>query len=219
MDLDLGHRLSVWAVAPFVLMLLAVAVLPITTPGWFHRNRNKAIVSLVLGLPTVLYLLAFLGKAAVHPVGSRAEDYVSFMVLLLSLYVISGGIYLHGNLLAKPLTNLGFLVVGALLANVIGTMGASMILVRPLLRTNGERTHRAHTIIFFVFCVANVGGLLTPLGPPLFLGFLSGVPFAWTLHLWPQWLLALGLILMVYIVVEVYQYRREPGMARALDQG
>ena len=110
---------------------------------------------------------------------STAEEYVSFIILLLALFTISGGIYLTGNLVATPRTNLTFLVLGAVLASFVGTMGASMLLIRPLLRANSERTHTRHTVVFFIFAVSNIGGMLTPLGdPPLFLGFLRGVPFA-----------------------------------------
>ena len=149
---------------------------------------------------------------------STGHEYVSFIALLFTLFAISGGIYLTGNLVATPKHNLTFLVVGAILASFIGTMGASMVLIRPLLRANSERKYAKHTIIFFIFAVSNVGGLLTPLGdPPLFLGFLRGVPFAWTLRLWPQWLLVVGLVLVVYMAVEFFYFRKEPAAARRMD--
>ena len=117
------------------------------------------------------------------------EEYVSFIILLAGLYVISGGVLLRGDLAATPLTNTGFLAVGSLLASFVGTTGASMLLIRPLLQTNRERTRVSHTVVFFIFTVSNIGGMLTPLGdPPLFLGYLQGVPFAWTFRLWPHWL-------------------------------
>src|SRR3989449_2916597 len=140
-----------------------------------------------------------------------AEDYVSFMVLLAGLYVMSGGIRLTGDLEATPLTNAVFLAVGALLASFIGTTGASMLLIRPLLQTNRERRRVKHTVIFFIFLVSNVGGMLTPLGdPPLFLGYLQGVPFAWTFRLWPHWLLMVGVLLVTYFVWDTVLYTREP---------
>ena len=139
--------------------------------------------------------------------------------MLLALFTISGGIHLTGNLLATPLTNLAFLVAGTILATFIGTMGASMLLVRPLLRANSERKYARHTVVFFILLVCNAGGLLTPLGdPPLFLGFLRGVPFSWTLGLWPQWALVVGLILLIYLVVEVHWYRREPADTHRWDR-
>jgi Na+/H+ antiporter NhaD/arsenite permease-like protein len=215
---ELGGQLGFWAVVPFALMLLAVAILPLVAEPWFGRNRNKAIVAAVLGVPTVAYLVAAFGHLGLDRAGSTGEEYVSFIVLLFALFTISGGIYLTGNLVATPRTNLGFLAVGAVLASFIGTMGASMVLIRPLLRANSERLYARHTIIFFIFAVSNVGGLLTPLGdPPLFLGFLRGVPFGWTLGLWREWLLVTGLVLAVYLAVEYRNYRKEPESARRMD--
>jgi len=215
---ELGHQVGVWTLAPFVIMLLAVAVLPLVAGCWFHHNRNKAIVSLVLGLPTVVYILAAFGHTGLEAAAASGEEYISFIILLLALYTISGGIYLTGNLVATPRITLTFLVAGAVLANLIGTMGASMVLIRPLLRANSERTRSVHTVVFFIFTVSNIGGMLTPLGdPPLFLGFLRGVPFQWTLRLWPQWLLGLALVLTIYAVIEYRAFRKEPPKARRED--
>src|SRR2546425_5036747 len=148
-----------------------------------------------------------------------AEDYVSFMVLLAGLYVMSGGIRLTGDLEATPLTNSVFLAVGTLLASFIGTTGASMLLIRPLLQTNRERRHVKHTVIFFIFLVSNVGGMLTPLGdPPLFLGYLSGVPFGWTFRLWPQWLFMVAVLLLLYFVWDTRRYVHEPLAALRRDR-
>ena len=141
---------------------------------------------------------------------STGEEYISFIVLLTALFTISGGIYLTGNLLGTPLTNVAFLVTGAVLANFIGTTGAAMVLIRPLLRANSERHHQKHVVIFFIFVVANIGGLLTPLGdPPLFLGFLRGVDFFWTMRLLPQWALAVGLTVGVFYILDYRAYRSE----------
>src|SRR5262245_40425582 len=177
----LGHVLSVWSVAPFVLMLLGIAVIPLWLPHAWEKHRNKALLSLVLGLPIAIYV----GLHDAGVVARTALDYAAFIVLLGSLYVISGGIVLRGDLRATPAVNTAFLAIGALLANVIGTTGASMLLIRPLLQTNvPERRHIAHLPVFFIFVVSNCGGVLTPLGdPPLFLGYLRGVPFFWTLRL------------------------------------
>jgi Na+/H+ antiporter NhaD/arsenite permease-like protein len=214
----LGEQLGPWTLAPFVCMLFAVAILPLVAGRWFHKNRSKALVALVLGLPTVIYLIATYGHLGLDSVVVTAEDYVSFIVLLAALYTVSGGIFLTGNLMATPRTNLAFLATGALLANFVGTMGASMILIRPLLRSNSERVHARHTVVFFIFAVSNIVGMLTPLGdPPLFLGFLRGVPFAWTLGLWPQWLLSLALLFAAYLAIEFYYYLREPAQARRCD--
>src|SRR5207247_11042328 len=130
-----------------------------------------------------------------------AEEYLSFIVLLAALYVSSGGILMRGDLLATPLVNSAFLATGSVLASFIGTTGASMLLIRALLQTNRERTRVRPTVLFFIFSVSNIGGMLTPLGdPPLFLGYLQGVPFAWTFRLWPHWLLMVGVLLVTYFV-------------------
>lgn len=217
-SIELGRQLGFWTLAPFACMLLAVAVLPLLCGCWFDQNRNKAIIAFVLGVPSVVYLIVRFGHLGLEIAGTTAEEYVSFVILLLALFTISGGIYLTGNLVATPKANLTFLAIGAVLASFIGTMGASMVLIRPLLRANSERAHSKHTVVFFIFAVSNVGGLLTPLGdPPLFLGFLRGVPFAWTLRLWAEWLFVVGLVLAVYLAIELYYYRKEPAPCRRMD--
>ena len=205
----------VYAVAPFVLMLLAIAVCPLWVPHWWTSNRNKLVVAATLGLPILALYLARRPSALV----GMAEEYVSFMVLLAGLYAMSGGIRLTGDLEATPLTNTAFLGVGALLASFVGTTGASMLLIRPLLQTNAERRRVKHTVIFFIFLVSNVGGMLTPLGdPPLFLGYLSGVPFAWTFRLWPQWLFMVAVLLVLYFVWDTRQYAHESLAALRRDR-
>jgi len=179
--------LPFWSATPFVLLLLAIALMPLLAEDWWHANRNKGLVVLGLSLPTAVSLFAY-GAETSHALIHEWEDYASFLILLGSLYVISGGILLRGRLPHTPLANTGLLACGALLANLIGTTGASMVLIRPLIRANAGRTRKAHIPVFFIFVVSNTGGLLTPLGdPPLFLGFLNGVDFFWTLQLWPQW--------------------------------
>jgi Na+/H+ antiporter NhaD/arsenite permease-like protein len=196
----------VYTVLPFVAMLLGIAVLPLWTPAWWEHNRNKLLLSAALGLPVlVLYLFRKPG-ALVH----MGADYISFIVLLAGLFAISGGVLLRGDLVATPAVNTGFLAVGAVLASIVGTTGASMLLIRPLLQTNRERERTVHTVVFFIFLVSNVGGMLTPLGdPPLFLGYLEGVPFTWTLRLWPHWLLMTGVLLLMYFVWDSVAYTRE----------
>jgi Na+/H+ antiporter NhaD/arsenite permease-like protein len=217
-SVEVGQLLGFWTLAPFACMLLAVAILPLACGRWFESNWNKAIVAFVLGAPTLVYLFARFGRTGLELAAKTAEEYVSFIILLFALFTISGGIYLTGNLIATPRHNLAFLAIGAVLASFIGTMGASMVLIRPLLRANSERSHARHTVVFFIFAVSNVGGLLTPLGdPPLFLGFLRGVPFAWTLRLWAEWLLVVGLVLLAYMAVELYYYRKEPTEALRRD--
>jgi Na+/H+ antiporter NhaD/arsenite permease-like protein len=207
--------LPLYTVAPFALMLLAIAILPLALPHWWEPNRNKLLVSGLLGLPV---LALYLGRRP-HALLETGEEYVSFILLLASLYVISGGIRLTGDLEATPLTNTAFLAVGALLASFLGTTGASMLLIRALLQTNRERTRVRHTVIFFIILVSNIGGLLTPLGdPPLFLGYLRGVPFTWTFRLWLPWLLAVGLLLLVYFVWDSLLHPREPIAAIRRDR-
>lgn len=196
---DAPVRVHPISAVPFALLLGAVAVLPMVAGHWWHANRNKGIVAAALGLPAAAYLLTVPGgpAALLHEV----EAYASFIVLLGALYTISGGVVLRGDLPPTPAVNAGLLGLGVVLANLVGTTGASMLLIRPVLRINARRIRRTHVPVFFIFLVSNTGGLLTPLGdPPLFLGFLEGVPFAFTLTLWPQWLLVNGLVLAVFVV-------------------
>ena len=206
--------LPLYSVLPFVAMLLAIAFCPLWLPHWWESNRNKLVVAGVLGAPVlVLYLVREPG-ALVHMGG----DYVSFIILLAGLYVIAGGVLLTGDLEASPTVNTTFLAGGGVLASLIGTTGASMLLIRALLQTNRERTRVTHTVIFFIFIVSNIGGMLTPLGdPPLFLGYLQGVPFTWTLRLWLPWLTMTGALLIVYFVWDSLQYARESKAARRRD--
>jgi Na+/H+ antiporter NhaD/arsenite permease-like protein len=204
-----------YSVLPFVAMLLAIAVCPLWVPHWWEPNRNKLVVAGALGLPIAgLYLVRE------PPVLLRmGEEYVSFIILLAGLFVIAGGIRLTGDLEATPLTNTAFLAIGSALASFLGTTGASMLLIRPLLQTNRERTRVKHTVIFFIFLVSNIGGLLTPLGdPPLFLGSLQGVPFSWTFRLWPQWLVAVATLLLTYFVWDSIHHAREPIAALRRDR-
>jgi len=196
----------VWSLIPFVLMLVSIAVLPLAVPRWWDSNRNKTIVSVVLSLPVLAVVLASEPRLMLHSL----LDYLSFLTLLGSLFVISGGIYVKGEFAGTPLVNAMFLGLGALLANLIGTTGASMLMIRPFLRANQLRRHRAHLIVFFIFIVSNTAGLLTPLGdPPLFLGFLRGVPFTWTFRLLPQWALVVGSLLLLFNIYDQFVFTRE----------
>lgn len=215
-------ELPVLSAAPFVLMLAAIAILPLVAGHFWHSNLNKAIVALLLAVPTagyMLYLGPQTGHASTHRLWHSVEEYLSFIILLTALYVISGGILLTGDLRAYPSTNTAFLATGAVLANFIGTTGASMILIRPMLRTNSERHRVRHIPIFFIFIVSNCGGLLTPLGdPPLFLGFLGGVDFFWTLSLWQEWLFVNGLLLTLFYFWDRREYARESPSDILLDE-
>src|SRR5262245_555096 len=196
-----------WSLLPFVAMLLSIAVVPMIFPEWWDSNRNKTILSIVLSLPVLAVILPCDPGLLKHSL----LDYFSFLTLLGALFVISGGIHLTGAFAGTPLVNTTFLAAGALLANVIGTTGASMLLVRPYIRANHVRKHKAHLIVFFIFIVSNTAGLLTPLGdPPLFLGFLRGVPFHWTiLTLFPQWAFVVGLLLIIFNFLEQYVFLKE----------
>jgi Na+/H+ antiporter NhaD/arsenite permease-like protein len=204
-----------YAVGPFVAMLLAIALCPLWVPHWWESNRNKLAVAFALSLPVV----ASYGILHAGALLEASEDYVSFIVLLTGLFVVSGGVLLRGDLVATPATNTAFLALGGLLASFIGTTGASMLLIRPLLQTNSERTRVRHTIVFFIFIVSNIGGMLTPLGdPPLFLGYLAGVPFTWTLRLWPPWAVMVAALLAVFFVYDSVQFSREPLAAIRKDR-
>jgi Na+/H+ antiporter NhaD/arsenite permease-like protein len=194
-----GAKLSEWTVLPFALLLGCIAVFPLVFPHWWERNTNKAVVSAILGGIVAVYVVSGWGYAGVHLLLEKVIEYAQFIVLLGALFIISGGIYVKGSLSGTPIVNTFVLGLGAVLANFIGTTGASVLLIRPLLRANAPREQKVHVVIFFIFIVSNCGGLLTPLGdPPLFLGFLKGVPFEWTLRLWPQWLAVNVILLAVF---------------------
>ncbi len=201
-------------VLPFAALLGAIAVLPLVprTAHWWESNLHRFYVAATLAVITLAYYLLSGGMGeALHVVEHAVlDEYIPFIVLLFSLYTISGGIRIECDLRAHPVVNAGFIGVGALLASFIGTTGSAMLLIRPLLETNKERRYVKHTVIFFIFAACNCGGLLLPIGdPPLFLGYLRGVDFFWTLRLWPEWLFVNGLLLTIYIAWDSYLYRRE----------
>ncbi len=203
----------IWSV-PFACLLLGIAVIPLAAPHFWESNLRKLGVSVALGAPVAALYLTASPDSLVH----AASDYSSFMVLIASLFVVSGGVLMDGDLEATPWVNTAFLGAGALLASIVGTTGASMLLIRPLLHTNAERRHVVHTVVFFIFLVSNIGGCLTPLGdPPLFLGYLQGVPFAWTLRLAPAWLFATALLLTIYFAWDTRMHRRESPERLRLD--
>lgn len=209
--------MPLWAVIPFVLMLLAIAIGPLMVPHWWEKNKNKLIVSLVLGIPTAVYLISqHYSHELTH---TMLFDYIPFIILLGSLFVITGGIYLKGDIQAKPVNNTLFLAIGAVLASFMGTTGAAMLLIRPVITTNQERQFKVHTILFFIAIIANCGGLLTPLGdPPLFLLYLKGAPFGWFFQLWKEWLFVNGVLLLIYFLVDTYYYKKEKPESIKLDK-
>jgi Na+/H+ antiporter NhaD/arsenite permease-like protein len=203
-----------YAVLPFALLLLAIAVMPLAAGHFWESNRSKGIVTAVVSAPIALWLILS------HPdaLGHTLVEYLSFLALLGALFVISGGIHVSGDLEGRPSTNTMILGLGAVLANLVGTTGASMLLIRLILRTNSQRKQRGHIPVFFILAVSNCGGLLTPLGdPPLFLGYLRGVPFGWTLGLWPVWLGSIAYLLALFYVVDKRAYLRESGKDLARD--
>jgi Na+/H+ antiporter NhaD/arsenite permease-like protein len=191
---------------PFVILLLMIAVMPLAFPHFWEKNRNKAIVAAIVSIPVLIFLLANSPEKLLH----SAKEYFSFILLLASLFIISGGILVKGDLKATPAVNTVFLFIGAVLANLVGTTGASMLLIRPLLKTISQRKHIIHIPVFFIFIVSNIGGSLTPLGdPPLFLGYLRGVPFIWTLKLFPIWITAIAILLTVFYIWDSICYKKE----------
>jgi Na+/H+ antiporter NhaD/arsenite permease-like protein len=204
---------------PFALILFGIAIIPLVHGRWWEQNLNKGVVSLLCALPVLAYLINQ-GPLGLEVLAEVLHDYYSFIVLLVALFTISGGIYLEGDLRATPIVNTTFLGLGALLASFIGTTGAAMLLIRPLLKTNSERKHKTHVFVFFIFLVANIGGSLLPVGdPPLFLGYLYGVPFFWTLGaLWPAWLTAVAILLAVFYIWDTYAYSKESRRDKDLDR-
>ena len=199
-----------WAAGPFIVLLLGIAVLPLVAEHWWHNNRNKALVSFPIALLVGGYLIS-LGEPGTRALLHELAEYLSFIVLLWSLYTISGGILIEGDFRCSVVNNTFLLLIGACLASFIGTTGASMLLIRPYLRMNRGRFRTTHLPVFFIFVVSNTGGLLTPLGdPPLFLGFLKGVDFFWTFHnLKVEWLLVNGLLLGIFFVWDSLATRKD----------
>lgn len=226
-----------YSVIPFAVLLLCIALLPLfhATEHWWEGNWNRFYVAAGLGCVTLAYYalvyghgvvdhttheLSAPGLAAAGVVLKNAllVEYVPFICLLFSLYVISGGIAIEGRIVGRPTVNTAIIGIGGLLASFIGTTGAAMLLVRPLLKANAKRIHVAHTVVFFIFVACNTGGCLLPIGdPPLFLGFLRGVPFTWTLSLWPMWLFVNIALLGVYFVWDHVRYRGEDREAVEAD--
>lgn len=207
---------SAWSMIPFGLMLLTIAVAPLLVEHWWESNKHKLTVALFLGVPTAVCLIA---GGMLHELEHQLfGDYIPFIVLLLALYVVTGGIHLSGDIKAKPWVNTLFLGLGWLLASFMGTTGAAMLLIRPLLTTNQQRDHKVHTVLFFIALCANCGGLLTPLGdPPLFMLFLRGAEFTWFFSMWTPWLFTGVLLMIIYYLLDTYYYKREHWTALSAD--
>lgn len=209
--MELGQTLPIWSIVPFAGMLLSIAIFPLVRAEWWEKHQ--LLVSLAWAL---IFLVPFLFAYGAEVTAEQlAEvvigDYIPFIVLLMGLYVVAGGIHVGGTIAGTTRNNVIILLIGSFLASWVGTTGAAMLLIRPLLRANLWRRHRAHVVIFFIFLVANAGGCLTPLGdPPLFLGYLRGVPFFWTLeHIWPVLLVNVVLLIGLFVAVDRHFMRKE----------
>lgn len=208
---NLGQDLPLFSILPFIGILLSIAIIPLIAPTFWHRNFGK-----VSAFWAISFLLPFLFVYGIHETSYQflhvlLLEYLPFIILLFSLFTISGGIRLKGTLIGTPYVNTGLILIGTLLASWMGTTGAAMLLIRPVLRANKGRKHKIHTIVFFIFLVANIGGSLTPLGdPPLFLGFLNGVDFFWTTTtmLMPM-LLVSAILLLMYFLIDSYYYKKD----------
>ena len=212
-DID-GSALPLWWGIPFAGILLSIAVMPLVAPIFWHHHFGKVAAGWAL-LFLVPFAVAFgPGLAGASLVHALLAEYIPFVILLTALFTVAGGIYIKGNLHGSPGLNTGLLAIGAVLASFMGTTGASMLLIRPLIRANDNRKHKAHVVVFFIFIVSNAGGSLTPLGdPPLFLGFLKGVDFFWTLsHIFPETLFLLGALLGVFYAMDWWYYHKREEM-------
>ena len=218
---DIGKFLPLWSCIPFACILLSIALFPLILPDFWHHHFGKisGFWAATLAIP---FLIVFKGAALYEILHIILADYVPFIILLWSLYTVSGGILLRGTLRGTPIVNVIILTIGTLLASWMGTTGAAMLLIRPFLRANNYRKNRTFMVVFFIFLVANVGGSLTPLGdPPLFLGFLHGVSFFWTFKILPHMLLVVIILLVIYFILDTYYYRKEavcPPEAEDVDE-
>ena len=209
-DID-GASLSVlWAI-PFAGILLSIALMPLLAPHFWHHNFGKVSAAWTFAFFLPFTYFFGVGAAGVNFVHAMLAEYIPFIVLLTALYTVAGGIYIRGNLHGSPALNCGLLLIGVVLASFMGTTGASMLMIRPLIRANGHRVHKTHLVVFFIFLVSNVGGSLTPLGdPPLFLGFLKGVDFFWTARfLVPETLFLVLSLLITFYLIDSHYFKKE----------
>lgn len=209
------HQLEPWAMIPFVLMLLSIAVMPLAAGKWWQSNLHKLYVSFALAIAAGIYLeMNGLGENLLH---QMLYDYLPFIILLASLFIVTGGIRIEGNVAPTPAANVSILCSGFVLASFMGTTGAAMLLIRRLIEINRQRKYKTHTILFFIALVANCGGILTPLGdPPLFLLYLRGADFFWFMNLAPQWLFTGGLLILIYYFTDRHYFGKESAEVRGI---
>lgn len=215
--MELGDTLPIWSIIPFVGMLLSIAIFPLVKGEWWekHQLHVAAFWSLVFLIPfTAVYGFHVTYEQLLESV---VVDYIPFIVLLFGLFVVSGGIAIKGTIAGTPKVNALLLLIGTVLASWVGTTGAAMLLIRPVLHANAWRAKKAHVVVFFIFLVANMGGCLTPLGdPPLFLGYLRGVPFFWTIeHILPILILNVVILMVVFFIMDTIMYKREIAAGRS----
>jgi len=208
-EAPIGEILPLWSILPFIGILLSIAVCPLVVGHFWHRHYAKVSLAWAL-LFAIPFLWSYGAHAAEEILHIYLVDYIPFIILLWGLFTVAGGIVVRGTKEGTPARNTVFLLIGTVIASWVGTTGAAMLLIRPVLRANAHRQHKVHVIVFFIFLVANVGGSLTPLGdPPLFLGFLHQVPFFWTMHLLPHMALVSALLLVIFYFVDRRYYRQE----------
>ena len=206
-----GSQLQpVWGV-PFAGLLLSIALMPLLAPHFWHHHFGKVTAAWALAFFLPFAAVFGTGEAGISLVHALLAEYIPFILLLTALFTVAGGIHIRGNFHGSPALNTGLLAIGTVLASFMGTTGASMLMIRPLIRANDNRVHKAHVVVFFIFLVSNAGGSLTPLGdPPLFLGFLKGVDFFWTLrHIFPETLMLVSSLLLIFFLFDTWYYRKE----------
>jgi len=217
--INLGEVLPLWSCIPFACMLFSIALFPLLAPKIWHHHFGKisAFWAATIAIP---FVIAFKGAAVHELLHIILADYVPFIILLWALFTVSGGIMLKGTLRGTPVVNTIMILIGTLLASWMGTTGAAMLMIRPFLKANDYRKNRTFMVVFFIFLVANIGGSLTPLGdPPLFLGFLHGVSFFWTMKILPHMLVTSGILLVIYFFIDSYHYKKEGLSSAPVEEG
>jgi len=207
--MGIGSELPIWSIIPFIGILLSIAIFPLVAPEFWHHHYGKISLfwALLLAIP---FIFAYQGEAVHSILEIYLEEYIPFIILLWALFTIAGGILIEGAPVGTPLTNLIVMIIGTFFASLIGTTGAAMVLIRPLIRMNKFRKSQTHLIVFFIFLVANIGGSLTPLGdPPLFLGFLNGVPFFWTFNIFTEFATVAIILLTIFFLFDMYMFHKE----------